>query len=76
MAGSYRVSLATPTGLARELARLVRHGLAVTEIDRIPERVLATQRGDVIEAVRRHLDPTRLCLAVAGDLVAKQGSAV
>ncbi|HVN33417.1 MAG TPA: pitrilysin family protein [Thermoanaerobaculaceae bacterium] len=76
MAGSYRVSLATPTGLARELARLVRHGLPVTEIDHIPERVLATGRGDVIEAVRRHLDPTRLCLAVAGDLVAKQGSAV
>jgi zinc protease len=76
MAGSYRVSLATPTGLARELVRLVRHGIPVMEIDRIPERVLATGREEVFEAVRRHLDPARLCLAVAGDLVAKPGSAV
>ena len=76
MAGSYRVSLATPTGMARELVRLVRHGLPAAEIDRIPERVLATQRAEVVEAVRRHIDPDRLCLAVAGDLVAKQGGAV
>jgi len=76
MAGSYRVSLATPMGMARELIRLVRHGLPVAEIDRIPERVLATRREEVVAAVRRHIDPDRLCLAVAGDLVAKQGGAV
>jgi zinc protease len=76
MAGSYRVSLATPTGMARELARLVRHGLPVAEIDRIPESVLATGREEVAAAVRRHIDPDRLCLAVAGELVAKQGGAV
>ncbi|OFV81559.1 MAG: hypothetical protein A2Y78_02610 [Acidobacteria bacterium RBG_13_68_16] len=75
VAGSYRVSLATPTGMARELSRLVRHGLAVTEIDRIPGKVLATQRAEVVEAVRRHIDPAHLCLAVAGTLVAKPGGA-
>jgi zinc protease len=75
VAGSYRVSLATPTGMAHELARLVRHGLAVAEIDRIPGRVLATRREEVVGAVRRHIDPARLCLAVAGALVAKPGGA-
>jgi zinc protease len=76
MAGSYRVSLATPMGMGRELARLVRHDLPVAELDRIPERVLATRREEVVEAIRRHIDPERLCLAVAGDLVAKPGGAV
>jgi zinc protease len=76
MAGSYRVSLATPSGMARELARLVRHGLPVSEIDLIPERVLSTRRDEVVDAVRRHIDPECLCLAVAGDLVAKPDGAV
>jgi zinc protease len=76
MAGSYRVSLATPSGMARELARLARHGLPVTEIDRIPEKILAIRREDVVGAVRRHIDPGRLCVAVAGGLVAKPDHAV
>lgn len=70
MAGSYRVALATPGGQARELVRLGRHGLPVTEIDAIPDRILATGRAEVVEAVRAHIDPERLCLAVAGGLVA------
>jgi zinc protease len=76
MAGSYRVSLATPMGMGRELVRLVRHDLPVAELDHIPEKVLATRREEVVEAIRRHIDPERLCLAVAGDLVAKPGGAV
>ena len=70
MAGSYRVGLATPGGQARELARLTRHALPVEEMDRIPERILATGRAEVAAAVRRHIVPERLCLAVAGGLVA------
>ncbi|MDD5562942.1 MAG: pitrilysin family protein [Thermoanaerobaculaceae bacterium] len=70
MAGSYRVGLATPGGQARELVRLARHGLAVEEMDRIPERVLATGRAEVVAAVRSHIVPERLCLAVAGSVVA------
>jgi zinc protease len=76
MAGSYRVSLATPMGMGREMVRLVRHDLPVAELDRIPEKVLATRREEVVEAIRRHIDPERLCLAAAGDLVAKPGGAV
>jgi zinc protease len=76
MAGSYRVGLATPGGMARELVRLARHGLPVTEIDRIPERILAVRREQVAEAVRRHIVPETLSMTVAGDLVAKPDGAV
>ncbi|HVN75649.1 MAG TPA: insulinase family protein [Thermoanaerobaculaceae bacterium] len=76
MAGSYRVALAGPGGQARELVRLGRHSLPVTEIDEIPGRILATGRGDVVEAIRRHIDPARLCVAVAGGIVANPAAAV
>jgi zinc protease len=76
MAGSYRVSLATPMGVARELVRLARHGLPIAEIDRIPDAVLALRREDVVDAVRRHIVADHLSVAVAGDLVAKPDAGV
>jgi zinc protease len=69
MAGSYRVGLATPGGVARELARLARHGLPVALLDELPEQILATTRGQVVTAVTARIDATRLSLAVAGELV-------
>ncbi|HPC82973.1 MAG TPA: pitrilysin family protein [Thermoanaerobaculaceae bacterium] len=71
MAGSYRVSLSTPSGVARELARLARHDLPFTELDTVPERILATPREAVAEAVRQHIRPRSLARAVAGEIVAK-----
>ncbi len=68
MAGSYRVGLATPSGVARELSRLARHGLPPSEIDRLPEAVLATPTAAVRDALRRHIDPDHLALAVAGEI--------
>ncbi len=70
LAGSYRVSLATPGGKARELVRLARHAFPASEMDRIPERVLAIRRAEVLAAVRRHIVPAQLSMAVAGGLVA------
>jgi zinc protease len=75
MAGSYRVGLATPGGLARELARLARHGLPASELDHIPERILGTSRDEVKSAVTRHLAPGHLVVAAAGELVANPSSA-
>jgi predicted Zn-dependent peptidase len=69
MAGSYRVGLATPGGVARELARLARHGLPVALLDELPDRILATSREQVIAALTARIDPARLSLAVAGELV-------
>ena len=69
MAGSYQVGLATPGGIARELARLARHGLPVSLLDDLPGEILATTREQVIAAMTARIDPTRLSLAVAGELV-------
>ncbi|MFZ5785944.1 MAG: M16 family metallopeptidase [Acidobacteriota bacterium] len=68
-AGSYRVGLAVPSGMARELARLARHRLPVSSLDTLPDQVLAITREAVAEALRRRIDPYRLTLAVAGSLV-------
>ncbi len=68
-AGSYRVSLATPAGLARELARLLRHDLSLVELEEVPARVLATPLLAVQRAVAAYLSPAHLCLAAAGELV-------
>lgn len=69
LAGSYRVSLATPAGLARELARMQRHGLPLAELEELPARVMATPLVAVWQALNRHLSPAHLCLAAAGELV-------
>ena len=74
MAGAYRVGLATPAGMAREITRLARHDLPMATLDTLPEEVLATSSAAVREALRRHLDPTCLCLSVAGSLVDPPGS--
>lgn len=70
MAGMLKLALATPGGLARELARLARHDLPISELDELPQRVVGTGRSEVVAALRRHIHPDRLCLAVAGQLVA------
>lgn len=75
LAGSYRVSLATPVGLARELARLARYGLPLGEVEELPRRVLATSRQAVQAAIAAHLAPAHLCLAAAGELVDHNGTA-
>jgi predicted Zn-dependent peptidase len=69
MAGSYRVGLATPGAVARELARLARHSLPIALLDELPAQILATTREQVVAAVTRRIDPNALSLAVAGDLV-------
>lgn len=68
-AGSYRVSLATPAGLARELARALRYDLPLTELEELPARVLATSLEEVRRAIRAHFSPDHLSLAAAGELV-------
>ena len=74
MAGSYRVSLATPSGVARELARLARHGLPLAVLDALPERILGTTRDEVVAATVPHIGPESLSVAVAGELVEPGGN--
>lgn len=69
LAGSYRVSLATSAGLARELAHVLRHGLPLQELEDLPERVRGISLAAVRRAISEHFSPLHLCLAAAGELV-------
>jgi zinc protease len=66
--GSFRVGLATNAGVARELVSVLTAGLPVAELDHYPERVLETNRDQVMAAIERHLHPDRLVLTAAGTL--------
>jgi len=68
LAGSYRVSLATNAGVARELVTALTAGEPVASLDRYPEELLAVRRVDVMEAIRRHLHPDGLVVTAAGSL--------
>ena len=67
-AGSYQVGLATNAGIARELVTTLTAGEPISRMDSYPERILATTRDEVIDAIRRHLRPNEMTLAVAGSL--------
>ncbi len=66
--GAYRVGLATNAGVARELVGALSAGLPVAFLDEYPERLLAVTVDEAVAAVRRHLHPERLVVAVAGSL--------
>ncbi|MDX1419416.1 MAG: pitrilysin family protein, partial [Rubricoccaceae bacterium] len=68
IAGTHVVGLATTTGLAARLLVNAERGFPVAYLDEYPERVRALTVEAVNAAVRRHLDPERLHLAVAGTL--------
>jgi zinc protease len=67
-AGSYRVGLATNGGVARELVTAMTAGQPIAHLDAYPDRLLEVTREEVVEAIRRHLHPDRLTVAVAGTL--------
>ena len=67
-AGAYRVGLATNAGVARELVTVLTAGQSVDRLDRYPEQLLAVSRDEVLAAIRRHFDPQRLVLTVAGSI--------
>lgn len=69
-AGAYRVGLATNAGVARELAAALAAGSGPEHLDTYPERLLAASREEVVAALRRHIRPGLLSLAVAGSLEA------
>jgi zinc protease len=68
LAGSYRVSLATNAGVARELVTTLSAGEPVESLDRYPDELLAVSREQVMEAIRRHLHPDGLVVTAAGSL--------
>ncbi|MEX1308996.1 MAG: insulinase family protein, partial [Candidatus Sulfomarinibacteraceae bacterium] len=67
-AGSYQVGMATNAGIARELVTTLTTGEPISRMDDYPERLLTTSRDEVVEAIRKHIRPSELTLAVAGTL--------
>ncbi len=67
-AGSFRVGLATNSGVARQLVLALTAGLPVEHLDQLPGLFLDTSRERVVEAVRRHLRPSALALGAAGSV--------
>jgi zinc protease len=67
LAGSYRVGLATNSGVARELVMAMTSGEGVERLDRFPDQLLSVTPAEVRSALRRHIRPAELSLAAAGD---------
>ena len=67
LAGSYRVGLATNSGVARELVTALTADEPIERLDRFPEQLLAVDRDQVMGAIRTHLHPEQLVMTAAGD---------
>lgn len=68
VAGSYLVGLATTSGLAGTVLRTLDAGLPLEYVDQYPDRVAALTLEQVNDAIRRHLDPSRMVTVEAGTL--------
>jgi zinc protease len=67
LAGSYRVGLATNSGIARELVTALTADEPIERLDLFPEQLLAVDRDQVVEAIRTHLHPDQIIVTAAGD---------
>ena len=67
LAGSYRVGLATNSGIALELVTALTAGEPIERLDRFPEQLLAVDRDQVVEAIRTHFHPDQIIVTAAGD---------
>ncbi|MCG6963124.1 MAG: insulinase family protein [Acidobacteria bacterium] len=66
--GSYRVGLATNGGVARELVTALTSGVEVGFLDGHPARLAELTRDEVLESLRRHINPRSLVMTAAGSL--------
>lgn len=67
-AGGYQVGLATNVGVAMELVKTLLSGQDIQRIDRFPQELLAVTRDQAMRALKRHIDPSRISISVAGTL--------
>ena len=68
LAGNHVVGLATTGGLAAKLLVNAERGFPVSYLDDYPDLVRALSTEEVDAAIRRHLHPEALSIAVAGSL--------
>lgn len=65
-AGGYQVGLATNVGVAMEVVKTLLEGQDISRLDRFPHELLAVGRDEVTRTLRRHIDPGRMAVSVAG----------
>jgi zinc protease len=68
LTGSFTVGLATTRGLAAALQANAERGFDVAYLDTFHDRIHALTVDEVNAAIRRHIDPAALHVAVAGSL--------
>jgi zinc protease len=68
VAGSYRVGLATTSGLAGTVLQVLDSGLPIDYVDDYPAKIDALTLDQVNGAIRRHIDPQKMVLVEAGTL--------
>lgn len=66
IAGSYKVSLSTTTGMATNIMNTLVRGYDLTWLDEYPERIQALDLAQVNGAIKRHLNPEKMVLVKAG----------
>jgi zinc protease len=67
-AGSYKVGLATTSGLAGTILLLLNAGMPIEFVDEYPKRIDALTLDQVNGAIRKYIDPERMVLVEAGTL--------
>lgn len=67
-AGSFKVGMATNSAVARLILRQLIANRPMEDLDEMPERILSCSREECLEAMRRHLHPEKISIAVAGSL--------
>jgi zinc protease len=69
-AGNFQVRLGSNAGIAGSLAQAEKFGFGPRYLDELPARIRAVTLAEANAALRRHLDPAKLFVIVAGDLQA------
>jgi zinc protease len=66
LAGDYQVGLATTGGMAATIHVMLNRGMPLSFVDEYPRKVAAITRERVNDAIKRHIDPSRMVLVQAG----------
>jgi zinc protease len=68
LAGLYQVGLATTGGMAGTILAMLNRGMPLSFVDEYPKKIAAISREQVNDAIKRHVDPSRMVLVKAGTI--------
>jgi zinc protease len=68
LTGSYKVALATTSGVASTLLNALQRGYGPEWVDEFPQRLQALSLEEVNSAVKKFIDPDKMVVVLAGSL--------